>query len=258
MCHPRHPGLCLVQQKDLPGQAHQHRSDGCSVPLQVKQHHDMLQQEREEAGIAKLQASLPKLCRPVLAMALKDCQFDAELALLMLRQFQSDAFDELATIHRKRRRIEAESSSKHRDERAADSDNDSDRQHKRSRDKSKHKKSSKRKDDKDKKSKHKHKRKRSHRSRSPALDSGSEEGPLEFGSFGIIREGDYALKKPEFAAWATEIKHIDIESLPKCAPVSTCLQLVMSSYSAPLLAQTYAPGRAQHCRSRLRSGLVRN
>jgi hypothetical protein len=73
--------------------------------LQVKKHHEKMQAEKEAAGIAKLQAALPKLSRAVLAFALQDCSTDAEKALLVLRQFQSDAFDQLAEIQRKRRDI---------------------------------------------------------------------------------------------------------------------------------------------------------
>jgi hypothetical protein len=62
-----------------------------------------MQAEKEAAGIAKLQAALPKLSRAVLAFALQDCMTDAEKALLVLRQFQSDAFDQLAEIQRKKR-----------------------------------------------------------------------------------------------------------------------------------------------------------
>lgn len=100
--------------------------------MQVKQHHEKLQQEREEAGIHKLQASLPKLCRPVLAVALKDCQFDAERALLMLRRFQSDAFDDLAVIHRKRRRLEASAKLHPADPDSASDDDRKRRRHKHS------------------------------------------------------------------------------------------------------------------------------
>lgn len=76
----------------------------CSgLVVQVKKHHDKMQAEKEAAGIAKLQATLPKLSRAVLAFALQDCSTDAEKALLVLRQFQSDAFDQLADIQRKKR-----------------------------------------------------------------------------------------------------------------------------------------------------------
>lgn len=73
--------------------------------MQVKKHHEKLQSEKEAAGIAKLQAALPKLSRAVLAFALQDCSTDAEKALLVLRQFQTDAFNELAEIQRKRRAL---------------------------------------------------------------------------------------------------------------------------------------------------------
>lgn len=186
----------------------------------------MLQAEKEEAGIAKLQASLPTLCQPVLALALKECNADADRALLMLRQFQSDMFDELATLHRRRRKLEAQNSGA--DERGK---SERHRKHDRGQDslpRRRHKSKSKHRDEKGKRAKHKqskdskHKRKKRRRSDSDAESagagsSGSEEQALEFGSFGIIRESDYALKKPEFAAWASEIKKIDIESLPKCA-----------------------------------------
>ena len=180
--------------------------------MQVQQHHAALQQEKETAGIQKLQASLPKLCRPVLALALQDCEFDAERALLMLRQFQSDTFDSLRDINRRRKRLEAHTARRAPPDDASDSGDSGSPRRKRSRSShkhSKHKKSGKHKRHKDKH--HKRRRRRSPR-------SGSEDdGALEFGAFGIIRESDYALKKPEFAAWATEVKHIDIESLPRCA-----------------------------------------
>lgn len=82
----------------------------------MKKHHDKMQAEKEAAGISKLQAALPKVSRAVLAFALQDCSADAEKALLVLRQFQSDAFDQLAEIQRKRRDV------KNRQQRASSSD----------------------------------------------------------------------------------------------------------------------------------------
>ena len=64
-----------------------------------------MQAEKEATGISKLQAALPKLSRAVLAFALQDCSTDAEKALLVLRQFQSDSFDQLVEIQRKRRDV---------------------------------------------------------------------------------------------------------------------------------------------------------
>lgn len=200
--------------------------------MQVKKHHDKLQAEKEAAGIAKLQSTLPKLSKPVLAYALQDCQLDAERALLVLRQFQSEAFDELSAIHRRRKDLRAHASSRSKRRVSAspasgsDSESSEDRRHDRSR-KSKHKKSSKHSSEKrkkDKHKKHKHKKeKRSKRSRHSPRPHADDESPskhgraLEFGSFGIIRESDYSAKRPEFAAWASEVKQIDIESLPRCA-----------------------------------------
>jgi hypothetical protein len=192
--------------------------------LQVQQHHEKLQQERENAGIQKLQASLPKLCHPVLALALQDCGFDADRALLMLRQFQSDKFDNLALINRKRKRLQSLArgfSPDSSEGTASEGPGNTPRKHLH-----KHRKASKQSSKKDKKaSKHKskHKHKGKHRSREKhkrrrrySTSDSEGEGPLEFGAFGIIRESDYALKKPEFSAWASEVKHIDIESLPRC------------------------------------------
>lgn len=187
--------------------------------MQVQQHHEQLQEELAESGIAKLQASLPKLCRPVLAVALQDCGMDAERALLMLRQFQSDAFDELAVIQRKRRKAEARKSRRPlAPESASDSDSDSRRRKKRhKRDRQKDSKSSK-KHKKEKRKDHKSHKKQRRRSRSVASESsGDEEHTLEFGSFGIIRESDYALKAAEFTAWAQAVHQIDVDSLPRCA-----------------------------------------
>eukprot|EP00892_Ulva_mutabilis_P000864 jgi/Ulvmu1/10779/UM069_0013.1 len=192
----------------------------------VKKHHDKLQAEKEAAGIAKLQATLPELSKPVLAYALQDSQLDAEKALLVLRQFQSESFDELSAIQRRRKDLRARGRGKSRRRTSvspvsgSESESSEDRRRERSR-KSKHKKSSKHSREKSKKDKHrKHKKeKRSKRSRhSPREDDDmpSKRGrPLEFGSFGIIREADYTAKRPEFAAWASEVKNIDIESLPR-------------------------------------------
>lgn len=86
---------------------------------------------------------------------------------------------------------------------------------------SKHAKSSKdKKEKKDKSKKDKHKKDKS-KKRERAEDRSPDGRPsrLEFGSYGIIRESDYHLKRPEFASWASEIKHIDIEALPRFVPL---------------------------------------
>lgn len=106
------------------------------------------------------------------------------------------------------------------------SDGEVRRKHKsRSKEKHKHKssksaKSSKsKKDKKDKKEKSKKDKYRRDRApkRTREDDSSPEARPerLEFGSYGILRESDYPAKRPEFAAWASEVKRIDIESLPR-------------------------------------------
>ena len=202
--------------------------------LQVKRHHDKLQAEKEAAGITKLQGALPKLAKPVLAYALQDSQLDAEKALLVLRQFQSEAFDELAAVQQRRKNLRAHGDGKKRRRQSvstdsgSESDSSDDRRGRKEKSKKqRHKKSSKhssdkRKKHKNKKEKHK-KEKRSKRSRHSPTPHEHEDVPskhgrtLEFGSFGTIRESDYTAKRPEFAAWASEVKSIDIESLPRCA-----------------------------------------
>lgn len=37
----------------------------------------------------------------------------------------------------------------------------------------------------------------------------------EFGKYGILRESDFAAKQSEFNRWAMDVKHIDVEILPK-------------------------------------------
>lgn len=202
--------------------------------MQVKRHHDKLQAEKEAAGIAKLQSSLPKVAKPVLAYALQDSQLDAEKALLVLRQFQSETFDELNDIQQRRKHLRSYGSNGHRHSKRSasaspgsgdDSDSSEGRRHRHEKSrKHKHKKSSKHGSDKRKDRHKKHKKeKRSKRSRQsppPHEDDGgpgTHGRPLEFGSFGVLREADYTSKRPEFAAWASEIKRIDIESLPRWA-----------------------------------------
>jgi hypothetical protein len=183
---------------------------------QVAKHHDKLQAEKEAAGIAKLQASLPKLCRPVLAMALQDSTLDADRALLLLRRFQSDMFNDLAALQQRRQRLQ---DSLH----VSPSDSSDSGDHKR-RKRSKREKH--RKEKKEKTSKHKHKkdkdkdRSKRHKRKRDRSGSADEAAPgqLAFGSFGIIREADYTRMRPEFAAWASEAKHIDSEALPRFAP----------------------------------------
>jgi hypothetical protein len=192
--------------------------------VQVKKHHDKLQAEKEAAGIAKLHSAMPKLSRAVLAYALQDCAVDADKALLVLRQFQSEAFEKLADVQRKRRKLRAKlergsspessqtsgSSHEHRDKR---SKRKSKSKHKHKSKSGKHKTENDSTRSKEKKDRHKKRRKRA---RSREHSPSTEDRPLEFGSFGILRESDYHAKRPEFAAWASEVKHIDIEALSRC------------------------------------------
>lgn len=92
------------------------------------------------------------------------------------------------------------------------------------------------KDKKEKSKKDKHKKDKGRkRDRAEDRSPDGRPGRLEFGSYGVMRESDYQLKRPEFTAWASEIKHIDIESLPRCVlqGLITSIMLIVPIAAAP-------------------------
>lgn len=182
--------------------------------MQVKLHFEKVEAEREAAAIGHLRSMLPKLAEKTLALALGDCKMDVERSLMLLRQFQAENFEHLANLHRKRAREGADEEQD--DTHAASSGAESDRSEGSPRAR-KHKRSDK--DKKDKKHKRKSKKEKKKSKRSKRQESPEREARSQFGAHGIIRESDYAIKKPEFLAWAAEHKEIDVESLTRCAHI---------------------------------------
>ena len=196
--------------------------------VQVKLHYEKIEAEREEQALGKLQASVPRLSKRVLALALHDCRMDVDRALMLLRQFQADHFEDLESIMHKRKLSVHDKPNKHdavelasleRDEVSDPRDEDG-RRHKHSKSKKESRKESK---NESKRSKHKDSKKDSRKDskkdkkRRREDDSDEDGARASFGAWGIIRESDYTAKRAEFLAWATEVKHIDVEGLPRCA-----------------------------------------
>ena len=68
----------------------------------VAKHADKLQKEKEAQALEKLLLLLPRLSPVTHAIALEECEWDAEKALSMLRSFQSEKSVELQEIHKRR------------------------------------------------------------------------------------------------------------------------------------------------------------
>jgi hypothetical protein len=57
-----------------------------------------MQQEQEAKAMEKIGALMPQIGRLVHALALKECSWDVERAILLLRQFHADNADKLAAL----------------------------------------------------------------------------------------------------------------------------------------------------------------
>ncbi|KAK2077691.1 hypothetical protein QBZ16_004537 [Prototheca wickerhamii] len=170
----------------------------------VQQHAEKLQKAKETTSRAKLRALMPHLGQATLEVALRECQWDADRAAALLRRFAIVHAKELSGIEKERKAIEDAAKGR---ERGSDDNQDARRgrgghrsKSSKSRKESKHKK-----DRKERKSK---KSKKDRKKRDRTVGS-------EYGKHGIIRESDMYAKRPEFMLWASEVKNIDVEVLPK-------------------------------------------
>ena len=66
--------------------------------LQVQKHAAKVQQEKEAKAMEKVGALMPQIGRLVHALALEECSWDVERAVLLLRQFHADNVDKLAGL----------------------------------------------------------------------------------------------------------------------------------------------------------------
>lgn len=160
----------------------------------TEKHHDKLRREKETNCLAKLAVLVPHIGPTVHALALEECGWDEERAVHLLRAFQADHAEELKSLAKSRKRIQMEA--RNSDGCTSSNDNSS-----LSRGGKKHRKRSSSKKTKKKDAK-KHKRHR-------------VAGKKEYGRYGVLRETDLFVKKPEFTLWALEVKGMNLENLPK-------------------------------------------
>lgn len=189
----------------------------------VAKHADKLQQEKEERAMTKLAALMPRLSKATHAVALQECGWDDELALTMLRQFESAKAQDLEVLRQKREEIH------HKNQVLAkrkkdNKDNERSRRHKSvsesSEDDRRRRQRSKRSSDrsgKERRGKRRHheERRDQKRDRDRGDESRKNRSSSRFGKYGVLRESDYDTKRPEFTLWALQVKGKDIESMSR-------------------------------------------
>jgi hypothetical protein len=111
---PDNRGVSMVRKSAAPNvAARSPGSPGRPCPTapppnpQVAKHMDKLQQEKEHKAAEKLQALMPQLGPSVRALALQECQWDIDRAVLLLRRFSVAHSDELRVLQKVRARRRA-------------------------------------------------------------------------------------------------------------------------------------------------------
>eukprot|EP00879_Flechtneria_rotunda_P025828 GHRR01027480.1.p1 GENE.GHRR01027480.1~~GHRR01027480.1.p1 ORF type:complete len:361 (+),score=132.96 GHRR01027480.1:358-1440(+) len=214
--------------------------------LQVQQHLDRMQQQKEAVAMDKLNLLMPQIGDMARAVALAKSDWDIDNAVNMLRSFQVAHLDKLNTLNKKRKKLREEMEACHNPEedkpsgsgREADNSSgsgsssggnkNSSEDHKRKRKRSDRSDSKKRKRlPSDRKTKKKHRvekrkkdsKKRKQRDSSDKQDVGKAQRKLthsqDFGKYGYIRDADQHAKHNEFQLWAIDVKGVNVELLGK-------------------------------------------
>ncbi|GAX75385.1 hypothetical protein CEUSTIGMA_g2829.t1 [Chlamydomonas eustigma] len=193
----------------------------------VRLHLEKLQAEKEDSALRLITALMPQMGAPILVASLKECSFDVEGAVALLKKFSSEYEEDLKALHKKRSKIKAQAREAAEKEEAAEgsssssSDDNSDDGESSDDSDQGHKQRKKRRKEKTKKSKHSSKKdkkkKKKKKDDGRLLDRKSKSGNAgdNFGKYGVIRETDAAAKSSEFILWALEVKKVDLETLPK-------------------------------------------
>jgi hypothetical protein len=211
----------------------------------VAKHLEKLQKEKEQVAMERLRVLAPRLAPAVRAVALQECDWEADRALEALQAFQAAKAPELAALQAERQQHGASagqeqgggdgdgSGSSSGDGSSSSDDGGrrrrSSKRSKRTSKDGKKRSSSRREEGKKKRKREKDRakdtdkdRKRRHRDKTgkdaAAPAAAARRGAVvgeQYGRHGLIRETDAYAKRPEFALWATEVKRIDIESLPR-------------------------------------------
>jgi hypothetical protein len=178
----------------------------------VAKHAEKQQLEREQRAMSKLQLLVPQLGTAVLNLALQECNWNEEHAVVMLRRFQAAKAPELGPLLKERQRQltkQAAPSASDSDSGSSGSSDGGDRRRRSSKSKSK----------KRSRDKHSKKSKKDKHGKKAKKDKDKHRGPSKqqdaYGKYGIIRETDMHSKRSEFILWAVECKGVDIEVLPK-------------------------------------------
>ncbi|GMH39198.1 hypothetical protein BSKO_07096 [Bryopsis sp. KO-2023] len=216
----------------------------------VQKHLEKLQLEKEDAAMSKLHGLMPQLGSIVRDLALKETEWCVEKAALLLRRFQVANASKLSQLHKKRKRIlNALANRAKKSRMGSDSSSDENGEASESslssqaasdfsdpeKDRARHKSPTREKKQKRVRSGGKHLSARKDRSKDKRRRSSKksrdverprsekkrkqrkEEAPAsyQYGKYGVIRESDWSHKRSEFVCWASDVKGIDVETMPR-------------------------------------------
>uniref|UniRef100_A0A061QX57 Nucleic acid binding n=1 Tax=Tetraselmis sp. GSL018 TaxID=582737 RepID=A0A061QX57_9CHLO len=209
----------------------------------VERHHRKIQAEKEAAAHSQLRVIIPDAGPALRNLALESCEWDVDRAKNLIKRFREVKAREIKALKDELGREEepgarandgdqGSSGSEQSASELSDSEgsaasgasSEEERgRHKRKSHRSKSKKSRSRKDrSRDKGHKRKKSRDRSsdrkakrHRSDKRSKEPKTAALTEQYGKYGIIKESDYESKRGDFQLWATEVKKVQLELLPK-------------------------------------------
>mmetsp|Transcript_18463 Transcript_18463/g.51709 ORF Transcript_18463/g.51709 Transcript_18463/m.51709 type:complete len:374 (+) Transcript_18463:198-1319(+) len=220
----------------------------------VERHQRKIREEKEYSAHTQLKVLLPDAGPALRNLALEGCEWDVDRARTMIKRFREvkardlkharerlaaaeqggkDKAEGAATAKDQGKPTGGEpesngsgsesesdsgSGSESSDEEARRKDRKRSSKHRKQRKESssrkKHKKDSKRKKDSEQDREEKKAKRRKH-GKDAAAEPRSAALTYQFGKYGIIRESDYEAKRGDFQLWATEVKKVEVEVLPK-------------------------------------------
>ncbi|KAA6421923.1 MAG: hypothetical protein FRX49_08242 [Trebouxia sp. A1-2] len=170
----------------------------------VTKHLEKLQQEKEKQGFAKMQALHPSIGPTVCAIALEEADWVVEAAHELLSRFEEENKERIALLLLKKdgllkaaSAVQAKLIGGHMATASVSADG------KKRKHSSRHDKHS------------EHKKHKSDKHGKAKAGIAGHVASDQYGRYGIIREADLATKVSEFQQWATEVKKVNIEALPK-------------------------------------------
>mmetsp|Transcript_13660 Transcript_13660/g.35083 ORF Transcript_13660/g.35083 Transcript_13660/m.35083 type:complete len:373 (-) Transcript_13660:283-1401(-) len=218
----------------------------------VERHQRKIKEEREAGAHAMMKVLLPDAGPALRTLALENCDWDVDRARALIKRFREVKASDLSSLKKEfaeratqQQREEAgkkaagagapasdaSGGSSSGDSSASDSESGSDSDGGRGRKSSRHRKKSshskrksksksRRKERSSKKSK-KRKELRDREDKKAKRHKEKQQVPRsaalteQYGKYGIIRESDYERKRGDFQLWASEVKKMEVEAMPK-------------------------------------------